>query len=529
MRTSTGVLKSFVALAFLAALFISAGFVSCSSDSDGGETSTTVSSITINGEHTVTTGFFITLTAVPNVATSSDYAWTITDGAGCVTSDSSKTDTITLQGVKAGTVTVKVSVDGVSSDAFTVNVQEASSAGNVISVSDIPVGYASIDTSKFANSVTVSAKTDLVKYAKKGGYVIYVKGMIDMSDGMLPSTAGGSTEKLDSFVAENTSKSYTSYTAFRDTYAKACSATTEDGDKDSSTKSSLYDTLWALNKAYGDKIKLSPASNTAIIGLDSSSGIKGGTIQISGNSNIVIRNLTIQDAYDPFPHHEKNDGFNAQWDGIAIKNSSNIWVDHCTIEDTMEYTTVKINGGSSEKWQTYDGLCDITNSSKNIVVSYNIFRNHDKTMLIGSSKSDISGGSVTIHHNKFLNCGQRLPMTTYPNMHIFNNYYMRNSDAYYKQQACIVGRYSAYTIIAENNCFGTGVKNCLTKSTDASGKCYSSGNKFEENSRNTYLVTSTSEKPFTPAYDYSSVLETADKVPADLEQNAGSGVWTVSK
>lgn len=527
MRTSTGVLKSFVALAFLAALFISAGFVSCSSDSDGGETSTTVSSITINGKHTVTTGSSITLKAVPDVSTSSVYNWKVTDGTGSVYYESSSTDSITLKGVKAGTVTVKVSVDGVSSDAFTVNVQEASFAGNVISVSDIPVGYASIDTSKFANSITVSAKTDLVKYAKKGGYVIYVKGMIDMSDGMLPSTAGGSTEKLDSFVAENTSKSYTSYTAFRDTYAGQCSSSTDDKSS-SSGATALSKSLWALNKAYGEKIKLSPASNTAIIGLDTDSGIKGGTIQISEKSNIVIRNLTIQDAYDPFPHHEKGDGFNAQWDGIAIKNSSNIWVDHCTIEDTMKYTTVKINGGSSEKWQTYDGLCDITNSSKNIVVSYNIFRNHDKTMLIGSSKSDISGGSVTIHHNKFLNCGQRLPMTTYPNMHIFNNYYMRDSDAYYKQQACIAGRYSAYTIIAENNYFGSGVKNCLTKSTDASGKCYSSGNMFEESSPSTGLANS-SGKPFEPSYSYSSILESAADAKSAVEANAGAGVWTVSK
>lgn len=527
MRTSTGVLKSFVALAFLAVLFISAGFVSCSSDSDGGETSTTVSSITINGKHTVTTGSSITLKAVPNVATSSDYAWIITDGAGCVTYEKSKTDSITLKGVKAGTVTVKVSVDEVSSDAFTVNVQEASSACNVISVSDIPVGYASIDTSKFAKSITVSTKKDLVNYAKKGGYVIYVKGMIDMSDGMLPTSGGGSTTALDSFVAENTSKSYTSYTAFRDAYAGQCSSSTDDKSS-SSSATALSKSLWAMNKAYGDKIKLSPASNTAIIGLDSSSGIKGGTIQISEKSNIVIRNLTIQDAYDPFPHHEKGDGFNAQWDGIAIQGDcSNIWIDHCTIKDTMKYVEVTTKNGK-EKWQTYDGLCDIKGSGEGITVSYCKFYNHDKTMLIGSSDSEGNNSvrKVTLHHNYFLNCGQRLPMVRNTTIHIFNNYYDFESSAFYSSSYAVGVRKNA-VIYAENNYFGSGI-NYSFRNSD--GKLYSIGN--TDKSKNGCNSTVTGSSLFSSAvnaYDYSSVLESAADAKSTVESNAGVGVWTVRK
>ena len=96
-----------------------------------------------------------------------------------------------------------------------------------------------------------------------------------------------------------------------------------------------------------------------IIGLGTNSGLKGGSINISGVSNVAVRNLTIQDAYDPFPHHEKDDGFNAQLDCIVIQGTtSNIWIDHCTLKDTMYYKKVAISGGS-EKWQTYDGLCDI--------------------------------------------------------------------------------------------------------------------------------------------------------------------------
>ncbi len=389
-----------------------------------------------------------------------------------------------------------------------------------ISASDTPEGYASI-TPQTRSSTTVTTRAGLLSAIANGG-LIYVSGTIDMSAGCLPSSAGGTTDELDAFVAENTSNAYTSYTAFQTAYAALCSSSTDDSSS-SSTATTLSQTLWTLNKAYGNKIKIAPVSNTTIIGLDGAV-IKGGTFQISGVSNVTIRNLTIQDAYDPFPHHEKNDGFNAQWDNIAINNSStNIWIDHCTLEDTMKYTTVTTKSGS-EKWQTYDGLCDITKSATNVVVSYCILQNHDKTMLVGSGSSDLSGGKISIHHNKFLNCGQRLPMTTYPNMHIYNNSYERDSNAYYSQQACIVGRYSAYTIVAENNYFGNGVTKCLTTSTSAAGSCYASGNVFAESSVSTGLAKS-STMPFTPSYTYT--LDSASTLSTLLAANAGAGVWTV--
>ncbi len=425
---------------------------------------------------------------------------------------------------KAGTAVITAYAQYGTAEAKCNVTVTGTSSSKIIRVDDTPVGYASI-TPQTGTGTTVTTKTELVNALKNGG-LIYVKGTIDVSDGCLPSTAGGTTDELDAFVAANSS--YSKYSDFKTAYAKACSDTTEDGDSESTTKSSLYDVLWQLNKAYGNKIKLSPVSNTTIIGLDGAV-IKGGTFQIS-KSNITIRNLTIQDAYDPFPHHEvksdgvTSDGFNAQWDGICLDGASNIWIDHCTIEDTMKYSNVTTKT-SSEKWQTYDGLCDMKGSSKNIVVSYCVFKNHDKTMLIGSGSSDISGGYITIHHNKFLNCGQRLPMTTYPNMHVYNNSFERDSDAYYSQQACIVGRYGAYTYVVENNYFGSGVKNCLTTSTKATGSCYSSGNYFVESSTSTDLVTSTSAKPFTPSYSYE--LEAASNVKASLDDNAGAGVCTV--
>ena len=382
-----------------------------------------------------------------------------------------------------------------------------------IKLGDLPVGFAAV-TAQTGTGTTVSTRADFLAAVKKGG-LIYVKGTIDMSDGCLPGEAGGSTAALDKFVAEKSNK-FKNYADFKEKYAASCSSSTDDKSS-SKPQSSLGSEMWNLNREYGKLIKIKIKSNTTIIGLEDAV-IKGGTIQISGVSNVILRNLTIQDGYDPFPHHEKDDGFNAQWDNVAILDSAeNIWIDHCTFEDTMKYSKVETSSGE-EKWQTYDGLCDITKGAKNVVVSYCVFKNHDKTMLIGSSSSDLSGGNITIHHNRFLNCGQRLPMTCYPNMHIFNNSYERDSNAYYSQQASIAARYGAYTIIAENNYFGSGVKKCITASTNAAGKCYESGNKYVSGSCS---LSTQDEKPFTPDYNYT--LDDASKIKNIVYETAGAG------
>ncbi|MBR4323691.1 pectinesterase family protein [Treponema sp.] len=389
----------------------------------------------------------------------------------------------------------------------------SSSSGSSLSINDKPVGFASV--SKPSNTVTVSSRSDFINYAKKGGYIIYVNGMIDLSDGYLPSSAGGSTSKLDSLVKSNTSSKYSSYSSFVTAYAKGCSTSTDDKSS-SSPASSLGKLLWACNSAYGNIIKVNIASNTWIVGKNSSSGLKGGSLNISSVSNVVLRNLNIQDAYDPFPHHEKNDGYNAQWDGVVIQgSSSNIWIDHCTFKDTMGYTTVKTGGSTSEKWQTYDGLCDIKGSVKNITISWNRFQDHDKTMLIGSSDSDGSNSTrtVTLHHNYFYNCGQRLPMVRNTRLHMFNNYYDASNPRYAQQYA--VGVRANALIIAENNTFGSGIKYSFK---DTYGTLYASGNSDSSSGGN--KSSTTSSKPFSVSYSYS--LDSASASKSSVSSNAGA-------
>ena len=387
-------------------------------------------------------------------------------------------------------------------------------------------GYAALNWSLDASSltqVTVTSKNDLVTYAETGNYLIYVSGMIDMSEGSLPSDNTDSSGNLSSFISTNTSGAYSSWTTWRDAFAKACTTSSDNTTNDSTING--YQT--ALVKAWKSLIRLDVASNTMIVGLDSNSGIKGGYISISGKSNIVIRNLVIQDAFDPFPHHESGDGYNAEYDGIGIQgSSSNIWIDHCTFKDTMALAYVSTGGSTSEKWQTYDGLLDIKNSSTYITVSYCKFMDHDKTSLIGSSDSDGDSSSrmITYHHNYFYNCAQRLPMVRNTTFHMYNNCFDSSSSAPYTQSYA-VGVRSGAIVYSENNYFGSGIKYSFTASSSSKGTLYQSGDSDSSSSgKNSSYISSRGSTKFSSAVNaYTYTPQTASEAKTTVTAEDGAG------
>ncbi|MFI6457322.1 polysaccharide lyase family 1 protein [Streptosporangium amethystogenes] len=137
------------------------------------------------------------------------------------------------------------------------------------------------------------------------------------------------------------------------------------------------------------------ASNKSVLGVGSGSGLNGGGLTMSGVSNIIIRNLTIQNSGD---------------DAINVQNGShNIWIDH------NNFT------------RAYDGLVDIRLASDFVTVSWNRFYNHDKSVLLGSDDSntgDIGHLRVTYVHNWFDGTNQRHPRVRFGNpVHVLNNYY----------------------------------------------------------------------------------------------------------
>jgi pectate lyase len=142
------------------------------------------------------------------------------------------------------------------------------------------------------------------------------------------------------------------------------------------------------------------ASNKTIVGSGTGRTITGGGLNLSGDKNIIIRNLNF-----------------TGWDDDAINvqtSSTNIWIDHNSFS----------NG--------YDGAVDIKRGSDFITVSWNRVYNHDKSFLLGHSDDNASQDAghlrVTYHHNWFDASTQRHPRVRFGNpVHVYNNYYNNNS------------------------------------------------------------------------------------------------------
>ncbi|HEU4601278.1 MAG TPA: hypothetical protein VFS24_04895 [Steroidobacteraceae bacterium] len=221
----------------------------------------------------------------------------------------------------------------------------------------------------------------------------------------------------------------------------------------------------ASQKAQQERVRIRIGSNTTLVGIGKNARIRGAWFDIRGTSkvpnsrtNIIIRNLTFQDTYDCFPEWSPTDGENGSWnalyDAISLRDSNNVWIDHNRFEDrdTADELQPHYFG---VLYQVHDGLLDITNASDLVTVSWNRFRNHDKTMLVGSSDSasaDRGKLRITLHHNLFDGIGQRAPRVRFGQVHIYNNYYKAEHSPSY-QYSWGVGVESA--IYAENNFFKT--------------------------------------------------------------------------
>ncbi|PRY02425.1 pectate lyase family protein [Allonocardiopsis opalescens] len=156
------------------------------------------------------------------------------------------------------------------------------------------------------------------------------------------------------------------------------------------------------------------ASDKTIIGVGADSGITGGGLNIglpvddgiteapaNAVHNVIIRNLNFRDASD--------DSINVQM------FSHHIWIDHNDLADG------------------YDGLIDIKRGASYVTVSWNHTHDHTKNMLLGhdddNAAQDVGNLKVTYHHNWFDRTPQRNPRTRFGDpVHIFNNYFLDNSD-----------------------------------------------------------------------------------------------------
>lgn len=202
--------------------------------------------------------------------------------------------------------------------------------------------------------------------------------------------------------------------------------------KDSQKIASMEDARSLAAERQKEQCVVIVGANKSIVGAGESAVIRGGSLVVRG-SNVIIRNLTFEDVIDFFPRWDPNENggnWKAEYDSVTLSGAKNVWVDHCTfldkIQDTADGALLKNANGRTPKIFRHDGLLDIVQGTDFVTVSYNIFANHDKTILVGAKSNnevDSSRLSVTFHHNHFINCRSGSPLVRYGKVHIYNNWY----------------------------------------------------------------------------------------------------------
>ncbi|MEV6817099.1 pectate lyase, partial [Micromonospora sp. NPDC051296] len=206
------------------------------------------------------------------------------------------------------------------------------------------------------------------------------------------------------------------------------------------------------NQTRHTQINVGP--NTTIVGLRGAR-LTGLTLMIDRAPNVIVRNITFDDARDCFPAWSPTDGetgnWNSQYDLLSVRRSENVWIDHNTFTDGDNPDSAQpIHFG--RPYQVHDGSLDITHTASLVTASWNRFDARDKVMLIGSSNTvgpDVGRLNVTLHHNLFDGSLQRLPRVRFGQVDIYNNQYKLGGDGF--EYAIGVGVQSA--VYAENNHF----------------------------------------------------------------------------
>ncbi|MCI9888153.1 polysaccharide lyase family 1 protein [Micrococcales bacterium 31B] len=200
---------------------------------------------------------------------------------------------------------------------------------------------------------------------------------------------------------------------------------------DSVPSGPLEDARRAAASQQSALITLKVPANTTIIGAAPGAGFVGATLRIDGVDNVIVRHLELSDTYDCFPQWDPTDGetgaWNSEYDSIQVINgATHVWIDHNAFTDApMTDDTLPTYFGST--YQRHDGALDVTNGSDLVTISWNTFRDHDKTNLIGSTDSETRGDPgrlrVTFHHNLYEGIGQRAPRVRWGEVDVYNNLY----------------------------------------------------------------------------------------------------------
>lgn len=222
----------------------------------------------------------------------------------------------------------------------------------------------------------------------------------------------------------------------------------------------LEDARVASAKMQAAAVNVNVPSNTTLVGVGNDATIIGASLQVKGVSNVIIRDISFEDTYDCFPQWDPTDGekgaWNSEYDNLVVYGSTHVWVDHNTFSDGD-----RPDAGQplyfGQVFQQHDGLFDIVRGADLVTVSWNILKDHDKTMLIGNSDgagaSDRGKLRVTLHHNLFKDVKERAPRVRFGQVDSYNNHFVTTTGSAYGYSYGI-GAESG--LVAEHNAFSVG-------------------------------------------------------------------------
>lgn len=192
----------------------------------------------------------------------------------------------------------------------------------------------------------------------------------------------------------------------------------------------LEDARKRSEKNQGARVQIRVGPNTTIVGTGDDARMLGVNLFIQNVDNVIVRNLDLENAFDCFPQWDPNDGATGNWnsnfDDISLRGATHVWIDHDGFTDGDHPDSMNPTFFGRE-FQIHDGELDITNGSDLVTASWNTFREHDKTMLIGGTDNptqDRGKLHVTLHHNLFEGLGQRTPRVRFGQVHVFDNLYV---------------------------------------------------------------------------------------------------------
>jgi pectate lyase len=212
----------------------------------------------------------------------------------------------------------------------------------------------------------------------------------------------------------------------------------------------LEDARKVSDKNQNERVNVEIGSNTTVIGRPGSS-ITGIQLAVESAQNVIVRNMTLHDAYTCFPGWNGTD-WKTNFDSLVVSRSSHVWIDHVTLDDGDHPDAAEpvIFG---EHLLRHDGLLDIVRASDLVTVSWSKLAGHDKAMLFGNGDTvltDIGKLRITMHHNELQDLVQRGPRVRFGQVHVYNNLYTVGADSGYLYSWGVGIQSSIY---AQNNAF----------------------------------------------------------------------------